>query len=229
MVRVPKEEEAVLWRRIPEPDSEVMAVSADGVMVHLREEGWARGQNRECVSSAAKSRADRRGGKDPVWCSIPTGWSVGGQDLYQPRIGPKSCRRGLEKAKQIVCISDGAAWIWAIVFICFARRTEILDWWHVVQYLWQSWAKPTTALRGSWGPDASPEREPCAKSTSAPLPPDSPALSARALRCLKWSSRPSLTSGTIADAWTMPPIAKPVFLSAVAPSNRRPKRLSSNA
>ena len=40
MVRVPKEEEGVSYRRIPEPDSEVMAVSADGVMVHLREEGW---------------------------------------------------------------------------------------------------------------------------------------------------------------------------------------------
>ena len=39
MVRVAKEEEGVTYR-IPEPDSEVMALSADGVMVHLREEGW---------------------------------------------------------------------------------------------------------------------------------------------------------------------------------------------
>ena len=40
MVRVPAEEEGVTWRRIPEPDSEVMVASADGVMVHLRAEGW---------------------------------------------------------------------------------------------------------------------------------------------------------------------------------------------
>ena len=40
MVRVPKEEEAVSWRKIPEPDSDIMAISADGVMIHLREEGW---------------------------------------------------------------------------------------------------------------------------------------------------------------------------------------------
>ena len=40
MVCVAKEEEGVTYRRIPEPDSEVMALSADGVMVHLREEGW---------------------------------------------------------------------------------------------------------------------------------------------------------------------------------------------
>ncbi len=40
MVRVPEEEEGVSYRRIPEPESEVMAVSAAGVMVHRREEGW---------------------------------------------------------------------------------------------------------------------------------------------------------------------------------------------
>ncbi len=39
MVRIPEEEEAVTWWRIPQPDSEVMVVSADGVMVHLLEEG----------------------------------------------------------------------------------------------------------------------------------------------------------------------------------------------
>lgn len=33
-------------------------------------------------------------------------------------------------------VSDGAPWIWAIVFMCFAVRVEILDWWHAVQRLW---------------------------------------------------------------------------------------------
>ena len=39
--------------------------------------------------------------------------------------------------RQIVCINDGAIWIWMMVFISFARRTEILDWWHMLQYVWQ--------------------------------------------------------------------------------------------
>ena len=33
-------------------------------------------------------------------------------------------------------VNDGAAWIWAVVFLCFARCTQILDWWHAVQRLW---------------------------------------------------------------------------------------------
>ena len=53
MVGVAKEEEGVTYRRIPEPDSEVMALSADGVMVHLREEGWKEARvaaSRLCLS-----------------------------------------------------------------------------------------------------------------------------------------------------------------------------------
>lgn len=30
----------------------------------------------------------------------------------------------------------GAAWIWAMVFLCFSTRIEVLDWWHAVERLW---------------------------------------------------------------------------------------------
>jgi hypothetical protein len=136
MVQVPKEVEAVLWRRIPEPDSEVMAVSADGVMVHLRDEGWKEVKvmsvSSVCLDGpplgdAKTHRLEQHSYRAGLWEA----------KTFTNHYWAESCRRGLEKAKQIVCISDGAAWIWAIVFICFARRIEILDWWHVVQYLWQ--------------------------------------------------------------------------------------------
>lgn len=42
----------------------------------------------------------------------------------------------MDRAKTVVCVSDGAVWIWAMVFQCFARRIEILDWWHALQRLW---------------------------------------------------------------------------------------------
>ena len=34
---------------------------------------------------------------------------------------------GLEKAKRVVCVSDGAVSIWNLMFMCFAYRIEILD------------------------------------------------------------------------------------------------------
>lgn len=39
IVEASAEKEGIAWRRIPEPDREVMAKSADRVMVPLREEG----------------------------------------------------------------------------------------------------------------------------------------------------------------------------------------------
>ena len=50
----------------------------------------------------------------------------------------EGCRRGLEKAKRVVCVNDGAPWIWLIVAMCYAPRcVEILDWWHAVQKVWE--------------------------------------------------------------------------------------------
>ena len=40
MVRVPRPDEAVVWRAVVEPDSPMMNVSSDGVMIHLRGEGY---------------------------------------------------------------------------------------------------------------------------------------------------------------------------------------------
>jgi hypothetical protein len=40
MVQVPKEETEVQWRSIPEPDSDCMNISMDGVMVNVLDEGW---------------------------------------------------------------------------------------------------------------------------------------------------------------------------------------------
>ena len=136
MVRVPKAEEAVLWRQIPQPDSEVMAVSADGVMIHLIDEGWkevkvvsiSAVETTQPASQAADApRLSKHSYRAGLWEA----------KTFANHYWAESYRRGLEKARQIVCINDGAAWIWAIVFICFARRIEVLDWWHMLEYLWQ--------------------------------------------------------------------------------------------
>jgi hypothetical protein len=140
MVQVPKqEEEEVTPRQVPKPDSEKMAVSSDGVLVNMRHEGWGpKGAPVKAVSiSAVTQEVDAQSGEQTVVLtkhSYRAGlWDAG---TFANQHWAEACRRGLEKAKTVVCVSDGAAWIWAIVFICFARRIEILDWWHAVQRLW---------------------------------------------------------------------------------------------
>lgn len=136
MVQIPKEEEAVEWRKIPEPDSDVMAVSADGVLIHLRDEGW---KEVKVMSVSAVRTSDEQANETQEKRLEKHSYRAGLWDAktFTNHYWAESYRRGVEKAKQIVCISDGAAWIWAMVFICFAQRIEVLDWWHVLQYLWQ--------------------------------------------------------------------------------------------
>lgn len=135
MVQVPKEEEAVLWRQIPQPDSEVMAVSSDGVLLNIREEGWK--EVKTVAISAVTHEVDEERGERKVHLSQHSYraglWEA---KTFTNHHWAEACRRGLEKAKTIVCVSDGAAWIWAMVFLCFKTRIEVLDWWHAVERLW---------------------------------------------------------------------------------------------
>lgn len=133
MVSVPKVEEEVVFRPRVEPESAVMSVSADGVMVHLREEGW---KEVKVASISAVTPVDGAGeaGVQLTQHSYRAGlWEA---NRFGHHLWAEACRRGLEQAQTVVCVSDGAAWIWTLMFICFARRIEVLDWWHAVERLW---------------------------------------------------------------------------------------------
>jgi hypothetical protein len=129
MVAVPHHEETVVFRERITPDSPVMSVSADGVMVHLIDEGWKEVKLAAISAvdtSASEGQLTRHSYRAGLWEAARFGH----------HLWAEACRRGVEQAKTVVCVNDGAAWIWALMFICFARRIEILDWWHAVERLW---------------------------------------------------------------------------------------------
>lgn len=43
---------------------------------------------------------------------------------------------GLERAKRVVVIGDGAAWIWALAELHFPGAIQIVDWYHASERLW---------------------------------------------------------------------------------------------
>ena len=143
IVAVPKQDE-VVRRKVVTPDSEVMSVSSDGVMLHLRSEGWK--EVKVASISAVKQSED---GPTLTQHSYRAGlWEA---SLYGHHLWAEACRRGLERARTVVCVSDGAIWIWNLMFMCFARRVEILDWWHAVQRLWTiAHAALTAEAATSW-------------------------------------------------------------------------------
>lgn len=135
MVAVPKKEEPVEWRQVPEPASPMMNVSSDGVLIHIIQEGWK--EVKIAAISAVTKQVDAETGESIVGLSQHSYraglWEA---SKFAHHLWAESCRRGLEKAKQVVSVNDGAPWIWAIVFMCFARCIQILDWWHAVERLW---------------------------------------------------------------------------------------------
>jgi len=56
-------------------------------------------------------------------------------DSFGPLLRKEAYRRGMGRAKEIVFIADGAAWIWEIVRTCFSGAIEILDYYHAHEYL----------------------------------------------------------------------------------------------
>jgi hypothetical protein len=138
MVQVPEGvSEGEAWRAIPEPDSPVMAVAMDGGMIHVRGEGWK--ETKIVAISAVEVGEEVEGGAGPAVELRRTSYRAGLWDAasFGPQQWAEACRRGLEKAERVVCVNDGAPWIWLIVAMCYVPCIEVLDWWHAVQKLWE--------------------------------------------------------------------------------------------
>lgn len=136
MVKPPAKEGVISEREMPQPASEVMAISMDGGLVHIRDEGWK--EVKTAAVSAVETMTDAETGDIEVRLSQHSYraglWEA--KDFAQQQWAEGS-RRGLERAKQLVSVNDGALWIWLIVQRCWAPCVEILDWWHVVEKLWE--------------------------------------------------------------------------------------------
>ena len=104
-------------------------------MIHLIDEGW---KEMKMVSiSAVEHTTDEETGERKVELTHHS-YRAGVWDAatFANHHWAEACRRGVDHAKTVACISDGAAWIWAIVTMCFAMPVQILNWWHAVQRLW---------------------------------------------------------------------------------------------
>jgi hypothetical protein len=137
MVKAPAQEELVVPRNMPQPDSEVMAVSMDGALVNIRGEGWK--EVKTVAISAVETVSDEQSGQREARLSRHS-YRAGIWEAkdFAKQQWAEGCQRGLERAQQIVSVNDGAVWIWLIVQMCWAPCVEILDWWHAVEKLWEA-------------------------------------------------------------------------------------------
>lgn len=134
--RPPDKDEVISPRALPEPDAPVMAVSLDGVMINVRGEGW---KEVKVASISAVEAVKGEPGEEPKVQLSRHSYRAGLWEAatFAKQQWAEACRRGVAKARQVVCVSDGAVWIWNIILTCYVACIQVIDWWHAVQKLWE--------------------------------------------------------------------------------------------
>ena len=122
-------------------------LSMDGVLAHIRKQGFKELKT-GCVYTTCARRSRTRPEETEVravaqsyvvrLCEAETfGWQLWGE----------ACRRGLTPETEVVVVGDGAHWIWNIAEQHFPQATQIVDWYHASQYVWNA----ATAIFGEAG------------------------------------------------------------------------------
>jgi hypothetical protein len=121
--------------QLPPVDKDVidpLYISADGVTVHTRESGW-REQCVGAVYTAERSHPHRAEIRSQAHSYIT---ELGSRPKFGQQLWLEAHRRGLQQAKTVVFIGDGAPWLWEMAHDLFPGAIQILDWYHATTYLW---------------------------------------------------------------------------------------------
>lgn len=121
---------------VEEEKREHLYVSADGVTVNIREDGW-----RELRLGAVYTTENKPMPSEPDKSVIRTKEStffadITTVDIFAQHLYLEAHRRGVEQANKVVFIGDGAHWLWRIADEYFPNAIQILDWYHAAEYIW---------------------------------------------------------------------------------------------
>lgn len=114
------------WDTPPaEAEPERLYVAVDGTMVH-REDGWREAKCVTCYwEEPDGTRCVRHAVRfEEAYRFVAFVWALAG-------------RCGLETAREVILLGDGAKWIWEHVGGLLKEATMIVDWYHAVEHLWE--------------------------------------------------------------------------------------------
>lgn len=120
-----------------EPDRR-MGVAMDGLMVHIRKEGWKELKAGAVFDIAVRLSKDAQT-HEPVQMAHAVRNSyvahLGGPDVFGEMVYAEARRRNWEQAQDTQVIADGAVWIWNQADLHFGRSRQLVDWYHADQHL----------------------------------------------------------------------------------------------
>lgn len=137
-------------------DAESMAVTMDGCMAHVREEGWKEvkvGSVFE-LENRRKHRQNKQGETIPVVRAKDQTYvlHLGGPEEFGDQLVAETETRGWSAVAQSAVIGDGAAWIWNLANRDYPTSAHIVDWYHAKQHLFSAaqviWRDTPDAIPG---------------------------------------------------------------------------------
>jgi hypothetical protein len=115
-----------------------MGVAMDGMMVHVRQEGWKELKLGATFDIEVRIGRDERT-REPVPMAHAVNNSyvahLGGSEVFGEMLFSEARRRGWEQAQDTQVVADGAVWIWNQADLHFGQSHQLVDWYHAKQHL----------------------------------------------------------------------------------------------
>jgi hypothetical protein len=115
-----------------------MGVAMDGMMLHVRGEGWKELKVGAVFDIEVRLAKDLHT-REPVEMAHAVHNSyvahLGGPDVFGEMVFAEARRRGWEQAQDTQVVADGAVWIWNQADLHFGRSRQLVDWYHAAQHL----------------------------------------------------------------------------------------------
>ena len=125
---------AAAWARGLPPASGTpprrLYVAMDGVRILGTDGG-----GREVKVGVVQPVRWRAGGEQRLPASYVAGLEPA--EAFGPRLALEAHRRGLEGAQLVAVLGDGAEWIWRLAAEHFPYATQIVDWFHASERIWE--------------------------------------------------------------------------------------------
>lgn len=115
-------------KKLNQNDSTKTHVTGDGVMIHIREEGW-----KEAKVGSVYEVNRKREAQEALYTATFQSREVFGDQLYRLAGEPEA-----HQTSKLTFIGDGAKWLDELQELSFPLATRIVDFWHVTEYLWET-------------------------------------------------------------------------------------------
>jgi hypothetical protein len=128
-------------------------VTMDGVLALLHERGWSEVKVGCCYQTRTRPNPTNPERVEVHAERLSYLTSLREAEHFGWQLWCEAVRRGVLEAEEVVVLGDGAHWIWNIASELFPMATQIVDWYHASQYIWQAasaiWGE-SGAQREAW-------------------------------------------------------------------------------